>query len=77
MVFWVTEALGVAVGMDNDVSANCADRVVLVRANTKAEEVCWSAGGRTGCLARRVVAETVRVVPVTRDGWLVDWLADC
>ena len=77
MVFWVAEVLGVDVGMDDGVSANCAERVVVVRANTKAEEVCWSAGQRTGCLAGRVAAETICVVSVTRDDWLVDWLAGC
>ena len=43
MVVWVSDALGLAVRMVDDVSANCAERVVVVRANTKAEEVCWSA----------------------------------
>ena len=77
VVFWVARALGVAVGMDDDVSVNCAKRVVGVRDNTKAEESCWSAGGRTGCLAGRVAAETVRLVSLTRYDWLVDWLAGC
>ena len=39
MVFWVSEASDVDVGMDDDVSANFAERVVVVRANTKAGDV--------------------------------------
>ena len=61
-----------AVKIIDDVSSNCTKWVVVVRANTKARERCWSAGERTGCLAGRVAAETVYVVPVTRYGWPVD-----
>ena len=77
MIFWVTEVLGGAAGMDDNVLANCAEWVVIVNANTKAEEVCWGAGKRSGCLAGRVAAETIYVVPVTLYGCLVDWLVEC